>query len=98
MQRQHKKRNGERCGASALTGQSCCAMHNLAGPPSLVRRGGRRRAAYKSADLREFAAPKTAADLRDLLAESIIEIPAGKLDPRFANALGISGCQLPEGS
>jgi hypothetical protein len=44
-----------------------------------------------SADLREFAAPKTAADLRDLLAESIIEIRAGKLDPRVANALGYLG-------
>jgi hypothetical protein len=41
--------------------------------------------------LREFAAPKTAADLHELLAESIIEIRAGKLDPRIANALGYLG-------
>jgi hypothetical protein len=41
--------------------------------------------------LREFATPKTAADLRELLAESIIEIRAGKLDPRIANALGYLG-------
>jgi len=34
---------------------------------------------------------KQQADLRDLLAESIIEIRAGKLDPRVANALGYLG-------
>lgn len=46
---------------------------------------------YSPGDLKDFAAPKTASDLRDLLAESIIEIRAGKLDPRVANALGYLG-------
>ncbi|MGA8030246.1 MAG: hypothetical protein WB992_24145 [Bryobacteraceae bacterium] len=46
---------------------------------------------YKPGDLKTFAAPRTAADLRDLLAESIVEIRAGKLDPRVANALGYLG-------
>jgi hypothetical protein len=46
---------------------------------------------YKPSDLREFTAPKTAADLRDLLAESIVEIRAGKLDPRVATAIGYLG-------
>jgi hypothetical protein len=43
---------------------------------------------YSPGDLRKFDAPKTAADLRDLLAESIVEIRSGKLDPKIANALG----------
>lgn len=60
----------------------------------LGSRGGRRRATYRSVDLREFAAPKTAADLRELMAESIIEIRAGKLDPRIANALGYLGASF----
>jgi hypothetical protein len=38
--------------------------------------------------LKDFGAPKTAADVRELLAESMIEIRHGKLDPRVANALG----------
>jgi hypothetical protein len=46
---------------------------------------------YSHTDLREFAAPKTAADLRELLAESIVEIRSGKLDPKIANALGYLG-------
>jgi hypothetical protein len=92
MQCKHKKRDGERCRAPALTGQARCAMHAEPGRAAeLGSRGGRRRAAYTSADLREFAAPKTAADLRDLLAESIVEIRGGKLDPRVANALGYLG-------
>src|SRR5258707_3970283 len=92
MQCKHKKRDGERCGASALKGETRCAMHAEPGRAAeLGSKGGRRRAAYTSDDLREFAAPKTAADLRDLLAESIIEIRAGKLDPRVANALGYLG-------
>ncbi|HXM22713.1 MAG TPA: hypothetical protein VN948_15760 [Terriglobales bacterium] len=44
--------------------------------------------------LKECAAPKTAADVRDLLAESIIEIRAGKLDPKVAKALGYLGTSL----
>jgi hypothetical protein len=55
-----------------------------------ARKHGRRRAAFSPHDLRDVAAPKTAADLRELLAESIIEIRAGKLDP-IANALGYHG-------
>ena len=43
---------------------------------------------------RRMAAPQTAADLRDLLAESIIEIRAGKLDPKVANELGYLGTSL----
>jgi hypothetical protein len=42
-------------------------------------------------ELKKFQAPRTASDLRDLLAESIIEIRSGKLDPRLANALGYLG-------
>jgi len=57
----------------------------------LGSKGGRRRAIYSPEDLKDFSAPKTAADLRDLLAESIVEIRAGKLDPRVANALGYLG-------
>jgi hypothetical protein len=92
MQCRHKKRDGKRCGAPALTGQTRCAMHAQPGRAAeLGSKGGRRRAAYGPGDLKDFAAPKTAADLRELLAESIIEIRAGKLDPRIANALGYLG-------
>jgi hypothetical protein len=92
MQCEHKKRDGERCGARALTGKNSCALHaEPARAAELGSKGGRRRSMYRPSDLREFTAPKTAADLRDLLAESIVEIRAGKLDPRIATAVGYLG-------
>ena len=60
----------------------------------LGSRGGRRRTGYRQDGLKEFAAPKTGADVRDLLAESIVELRAGKLDPKVANALGYLGTSL----
>ena len=89
MQCEHKKRDGSQCKAPALTEKTCCALHAEPGRAAeLGRRGRRRRAVYSAGDLKDFAAPKTAADVRDLLAESMIEIRHGKLDPRVANALG----------
>jgi hypothetical protein len=41
--------------------------------------------------LLEFAPPRSAADLRDLLAQSIIEIRTGKLDPKLANSISYLG-------
>jgi hypothetical protein len=46
---------------------------------------------YSPDGLKDFAAPKTAADLRDLLAQSIVEIRAGKLDPKLANSISYLG-------
>jgi len=57
----------------------------------LGSRGGRRRTVYNPDGLKEFAAPKSAADLRDTLAQSIVELRTGKMDPKVANALGYLG-------
>lgn len=89
MQCEHKKRDGRQCKAPALTDKTRCALHAEPGRAAeLGSRGGRRRAVYSPGNLKDFAAPKTAADVRELLAESMIEIRHGKLDPRVANALG----------
>ena len=92
MQCRQKKRDGNRCKAMAMAGQKHCALHAEPGRAAeLGSKGGRRRAIYNPDNLKDFEAPKTAADLRNLLAESMIEIRAGKLDPRVANALGYLG-------
>jgi len=57
----------------------------------LGSKGGRRRAIYSPDGLKDFAPPKTAADLRDLIAQSIIEIRTGKLDPKLANSISYLG-------
>jgi hypothetical protein len=94
MQCQKKKRDGKQCRAPALSDKEHCALHAEPGrAKELGSKGGRRRAVYRPDALKEFAAPKTAADVGDLLA-SIIEIRAGKLDPKVANALGYLGTSL----
>jgi len=88
MQCQKKKRDGNQCRAHARSGQQYCALHAEPGKAAeLGSKGGRRRTVYSPDGLQEFPAPRTAADLRDLLAQSIVEIRAGKLDPKLANSI-----------
>lgn len=92
MQCQRKKADGTRCGAQALTGKRSCALHSEpARAAELGRKGGLRRAVFSPDALKGFEAPKSAADLRDLLAQSIVEIRAGLLDPRLANSISYLG-------
>lgn len=96
MQCEKTKPNGTRCCARALNGKKLCAFH--ADPrraAELGRKGGRRRAIYNFEEITEFTAPRTTADLRDLLAQAIVETRAGRLDPRVANAVScLSGAFL----
>jgi hypothetical protein len=46
---------------------------------------------YSPDNLKHFEPPKTSADLRDLLAHSIVEIRSGKLDPKLANSISYLG-------
>ena len=92
MQCKKKKRDGGQCGASALTGKKYCALHSEPGRAALLgSKGGRRRSIYSPHSLKEFATPKTASDLRDLLAQSIVEIRAGTLNPKLANSISYLG-------
>ena len=85
-----KTKAGKSCRAPAAEGTDRCVMHSgLAA--ELGSKGGRRRAIYSPDGLKDFAPPRTAADLRDLLAQSIVEIRVGKMDPKMANALGYIG-------
>ncbi len=78
------------CGAPAVEGTAKCVMHS-GRAAELGSKGGRRRTAYNPDGLKDFLPPRTAADLRDLLAQSIIEIRTGKLDPKLANSISYLG-------
>ena len=92
MQCQKKKRDGSQCGARARSGRKYCALHSEPGKAAeLGSKGGRRRTVYNLDGLKEFAAPRSAADLCTLLAESIIEIRTGRMESKMANALGYLG-------
>jgi hypothetical protein len=62
-----KNKAGKPCAAPAVEGADRCVMHS-GRAAELGRKGGRRRAVYSPEGLKEFAPPKTAAELRDLLA------------------------------
>jgi hypothetical protein len=83
-------RAGKPCGAPAVGATNRCVMHSGMAA-ELGSKGGRRRTVYRSDGLKEFPAPTNAADLRELLAQSIIEIRTGKLDPKLANSISYLG-------
>jgi hypothetical protein len=90
MRCREKNKAGNPCGAPAVEGGNHCVMHS-GRAAELGSKGGRRRTVYNPDGLKKFAAPKTAADLRDLLAQSIIEIRTGKMDPKLANSISYLG-------
>jgi hypothetical protein len=66
VQCQKRKRDGVRCRANSLFGKRFCALHSELGKAAeLGSKGGCRRTVYSPDGLKEFAAPKSAADLRD---------------------------------
>src|ERR1700724_2904665 len=85
-----KNKAGKPCSAPAVGETNRCVMHS-GRATELGRKGGRRRTVYGPDGLREFPAPKSASDLRDLLAQSIIEIRNGKLEPKLANSISYLG-------
>ena len=85
-----KNKAGKPCSAPAVEGADRCVMHS-GRAAELGSKGGRRRAVYSPDNLKHFEPPKTAADLRDLLAQSIVEIRRGNLDPKLANSISYLG-------
>jgi hypothetical protein len=91
MRCQKQKRDGTRCRASALVGNKFCALHSDSTKAAeLGSRGGRRRAVFAPDKLAPFAAPKKAADVRDLLAQSMVDVRSGQLAPQAAKSI----CEL----
>jgi hypothetical protein len=86
-----KTRKGTPCTAPPLLGTSRCAFHTPGHASRAGKVGGPRRRMLDPAQLASFPPPRTAHDLRDLLATTIIEVRAGKLEPKVANALAYLG-------
>lgn len=85
-----KNKTGKPCGAPAVGVTDRCVMHS-GRAAALGRKGGRRRTVYGREALKEFEPPRTAAELRELLAHSMVEIRHGKLDPKLANSISYLG-------
>jgi general stress protein YciG len=90
-----KTKAGRQCAAPAVRGGIYCALHNdPQRAAELGRKGGAKgRKVYDSPD-REIPAPQTACDVKNLLAEVMAEIRAGKMDPKLGTTLGYLGTSL----
>src|SRR5262249_49155146 len=65
-----------------------CLFHSDPGrAAALGSRGGRRRAIFNPDELPQFDAPKTAGDLGAIVAQVIVYILAGRLDPKVGHAI-----------
>lgn len=89
------------CKAMTASGQQCKAKPHKNGlcffhsdpqrAAELGRKGGRRRASFNPDGLKDVPVPRTAADLRELLAQSIVDTRTGNLNPRLANSIAYLG-------
>jgi hypothetical protein len=88
-----KNKAGKPCNAPAAGGTKRCVMHS-GRAAELGTKGGRRRAVYNLEKASEIPAPKNAAQLRDLLAQLILEVRTGKMDSKTANSISYLGMAL----
>src|SRR5271167_1616776 len=88
MQCRKKKQSGTRCRGRALTGEKYCLIHSEPSKAAeLGRKGGRRRTVYNLDGLKDFPAPRTPVEAGDLMAQSMVDVRMGKMDPRIGTAL-----------
>src|SRR3974390_2111069 len=93
-----KNRNGEQCGAWAVTHGEKCALHSDRGRASRLGSNHGRKAGFASpADATPMQPPKTAGDVRDALANAMSEVYARQMDAKTANALAYLGTSLLRG-
>lgn len=86
-------KKGRPCEAMPLTGSRYCAVHDPTNQRAMAearRRGGQaamQKSALKVLDDSGFAG-KSAADIGDLIVETINQVRTGQVDIRIANAVG----------
>jgi hypothetical protein len=86
---------GGSCAAPAIKGENFCSLHSDPGRAAeLGRKGGMgNRQVYENDGL-EVPAPRTALDVKNLLADAMAEIRAGNMDPKLGTTLGYLGTSL----
>src|SRR5271165_1981542 len=80
------------CAAPTVRGGNYCALHaDLERAAQLGRKGGKKNRRVYEANERKIAAPQNACDVKNLLAEVMAEIRAGRMDPKLGTTLGYLG-------
>jgi len=92
---QAKTKAGRPCAAPAVRGGNYCALH--ADPEraaQLGRKGGAKNRRVYEPNEWEGSAPRNACDVKNLLAETMADIRAGRMDPKLGTTLGYLGTSL----
>ena len=87
-------RNGAACTAWAMEGGLCYFHANPDKAAELGRNGGRRRKHSYEQSSEPVAPPESAADVKRMLAETMAEVKAARMDPMVANTVAYVGTVL----
>ncbi len=90
-----KTKAGQHCAAPVIRGGVYCALHNDPDRAAqLGRKGGaNNRKVYEGND-REIPPPRNACDVKNLLANAMADIQAGRMNPKLGTTLGYLGVSL----
>ena len=79
-----KTKAGRPCAAPAVRGSALCALHSDPNRAAeLGRKGGARNRKVYDSDARNFAVPTSAGDVKRMLAETMADIRAERMDPKL---------------
>jgi len=90
-----KTKAGRPCAAPAVRGGIYCALH--ADPEraaQLGRKGGTKNRKVYDGDVRNVAVPESAGDVKRMLAETMADIRAERMDPKLGSTIGYLGMAL----
>src|SRR5271167_4598110 len=92
---QAKTKAGRQCAAPPVRGCALCALHSDPNRAAeLGRKGGVRNRKVYDCEVRKVSVPESAGDVTRMLAESMAEVRAGKMDPKLGSTLGYLGMAL----
>ena len=92
---QAKTKAGRPCAAPAIRGSAYCALHSDPNRAAeLGRKGGARNRKVYDGDVGTVSVPESAGDVRRMLAETMADIRAGRMDPKLGSTLGYLGIAL----
>ena len=92
---QARTKAGAPCAAPAIHGGIYCALHSdPQRAAELGRKGGRNNRRTYETDGKEVSAPQSASAVKEMLAEIMAEIRAGRLNPKLGTTLAYLGTTL----
>ncbi len=86
--------SGGRCKAKPHKGGLCFFHSDPKRAAELGRKGGRRNRHTYETPLQHVSVPESAGDVKQMLAETMAEIRAGRMDPKLGSTLGYLGMAL----